>query len=155
MTNIDNSVEVGSISVDTLVQNEQTLAFLTFDGASTVPRLGDFELGNSLEDGNYRLDITANFILLSGQNVEMQADHVFGGQGAGQSGDQGFFRLFGDEDGDGDTDLDDLNNSFVPALFSLLGEDTYSFTLDGDGDGDVDLDDLNDFLVPNLFKTRQ
>lgn len=155
VTNIDTSVEVGSIAVDTLVQNDQTFAFLTFDGASTVPRLGAFELGNSLEDGNYRLDVIASSIRLSGQDIRMQSDHVFGGQTSCEPNDEGFFRLFGDEDGDGDTDLDDLNNSFVPALFSLLGGENYSFTLDGEGDGDVDLDDLNDFLVPNLFKTRR
>tara|TARA_R110002111_G_scaffold47407_3_gene84751 strand:- start:945 stop:1202 length:258 start_codon:yes stop_codon:yes gene_type:complete len=84
----------------------------------------------------------------------MSSNYTFGGQSAGVPANDDFFRLYGDEDGDGDVDLDDLFDAFSPALFSLQGNAAYSSTLDADGDGDIDLDDLNNHLVLNLFKVR-
>lgn len=147
-TNIDSGVSVGTIAVQAVDVAGKTVATLTFGGRSTVSRS---TLANSLSDGNYRLDVSGARVL-SRTGHRMNGSFVFGGQAASQQvSNDNFFRLYGDEDGDGDVDLDDLHDFFAPALFVLS---KYVATLDADGDGDIDLDDLNDFFAPNLFKTR-
>ena len=154
LTNIDSSTAL--LSTQLLVAPGDTggvtTVVLTFGaGASVADRDGTGDLGNSLADGNYELTI------LSSQITGLAADHVFGGHNAAvaESTNDDFFRLYGDIDGDGDTDANDLNDSFAPAFFSVVGGAAFNPALDGDGDGDVDANDLNDHFGPNFFAVRQ
>ena len=157
ITNIDTSTAVGSIDVSPNDSGGKTTAILTFGaGASVDSRAGSGAMGNSLADGNYRLDADADFVRLASTNQAMASDYVFGGKTSADLNDNDdFYRLYGDMDGDGDTDANDLNDSFAPAFFSVLGDNAYAPGLDGDGDGDVDANDLNDYFAVNFFAVRQ
>ena len=154
LQNIDTSTSLLSsqLIVTPSDAGGRTTIVVTFGvGNSVVLRSGTGALGNSLADGNYE------FRMLSSQISSLQQDFVFGGQNAGvpAANNDNFFRLYGDMDGDGDTDSNDLQDSFAPAFFSVLGDASFAAGLDGDGDGDVDANDLNDYFAMNFFAVRQ
>ncbi len=102
-----------------LVSSEGSTYTLRFgSGAGVVSRNATGSRGNSLDDGNWLLQISAS--QLSGRNQ-------FGSAAADR-----FFRMFGDSDGDGDVDGIDniaLRNAQIAA--------NYNSALDFDGDGAV------------------
>ncbi len=146
ITNIDNNTTVGEIIVSGSYVAGKTIATLTFGGTSTVARQGTANLGNSLANGNYRLDIRASQIRIAGTNTPMAADYVFGGQTINAQNNDNFFRLLGDTNGDGVLNGIDLN-AIIPSLFNPLG---YRADLDTNGDGVINGIDLN-ALIPTLF----
>ncbi|MEO1616596.1 MAG: DNRLRE domain-containing protein [Planctomycetota bacterium] len=153
ITNVDSDTSVTSLIVNATNSGGRTQAVLTFgSGASVVNREGTGLLGNSLADGNYRLVISAAQIQSGGGNLA--SDFIFGGQLAGEPNNDDFFRLYGDDDGDGDVDFDDLNLGFVPAFNAVSGDTNFNPLLDFDGDGDIDFDDLNNGFVPGFNDVR-
>ncbi|MCA9138045.1 MAG: VCBS repeat-containing protein [Planctomycetales bacterium] len=140
LTNIDSGNQVGVIAVVASDSGGKTSALLTFSGTSTVPRVG----GNSLTDGNYRLNIVASRITTPGGAQAMTSDFQFGGQTADDSNNDDFFRLFGDTDGDGDVDGQDFGR-FGLTFLKLQGDANHNPDLDSDGDGDVDGQDYGRF----------
>ena len=149
VVNISSSIAVGSVNVAASDVRGKTIARLTFDGASTLGRSNP-SLLNTLDNGNYRLDIDAGFVVLAAGNLAaMTSDHQFGGHTADEPNNDGFFRWFGDFDGDGNTDFNDFAKGFLPAFGTGLANSSsnYRGDLDFDGDGNVDfLDFTNGFL---------
>ena len=154
LTNIDNNTAVGSIAVAASNNNGKTTAVLTFSGASTVDRLGTGVLGDSLADGNYRLNIASAQVARTDTGTTMAADNIFGGQTAGQSNNDDFFRQFGDGDGDGNTDFLDFSGSFLPAFGNGQGSPGFRADMDHDGDGNVDFLDFSGGFLPNFGTGR-
>lgn len=151
LTNIDTNQEVGSLVVTPTVEGGKTTVVLTFgSGLSVVDRAGTGALANSLADGNYRLDILATQVKAVTGSVAMLADYVFGGQTAGQPDNDDFFRLYGDETGDGFVDGLDFNEF----LATFANPSNFNPDFDSNGDGFIDGSDLNDFL-PALATSRQ
>ena len=128
--------------------NGHTVADLTFAGA--------FVQYGSLTDGNYQLTIDGTKVTsVAGSGMDTTGDGWSGNQLVfGDVASDNFFRLYGDMDGDGDTDANDLTDFFAPAFFSTIGSSAYVSALDGDNDGDIDANDLNDFFGPNFFAVR-
>ena len=79
----------------------------------------------------------------------MSADFVFGGQTAGDSPNDDFFRLLGDIEGNGAVNAVDLG-LIVPALFTAPGDAGYRHDLNTNGDAAINNIDLV-ALVPTLF----
>lgn len=145
LTNVDRDLVVDGLNVASSDIDGKTQAVLTFQHGSNavVDRTGQGgPLGNSLVNGNYRLDIDASRIVHRGSSETMTQDYSFGGQRAGDAANDDFFRLFGDTDGDGVLDpgyLDDM-------LPIWMSPDFTDPEMDANGDGLVDLDDL-----PSMF----
>jgi hypothetical protein len=94
-------------------------------------------VGGSLADGHYTLTI-------HGRLVHDGFGQALDGAGTGVAGSDAvdtFFRLFGDADGDGHVDLDDLR-SLVGTLGKRTGDPGYLWYFDYAGDGRVDVGDL-------------
>lgn len=101
----------------------------------------------SLADGNYELTLNASRVSLGGIPLDGDGngvggdDYVFGTQAS-----DGFFRLFGDQDGD--RDVDDMDyDQFVSALLSMTGSANFDPRFDSDDDGDVDGQDYGSYLT--------
>ena len=110
----------------------KTVAVLTFAGPEFV--------GGSLADGSYTLTVRAD-------RVHDRWGRELDGDGDGSAGGDrvdGFFRLFGDSDGDGDVDRLD-RDLFRSAFRKSAGEAGYLWYFDFDGDGDVDGRDNGQF----------
>jgi len=111
-----------------------TVVTLTFVG-------GSVDLGGSLADGRYELQIHANQFGGGG----------FDGNGNGWPGDDytligdpatnKLFRLFADINGDGDVDSQDFL-AFRTAAGTATGQPSFDAAFDFDGDGDVDAFDF-------------
>jgi photosystem II stability/assembly factor-like uncharacterized protein len=107
---------------------------LTFSGANII--------GGSLPDGHYTLTIHGNLVHDSSSGLALD------GAGTGTAGTDHvdtFFRLFGDADGDGHVDLQDLL-SFVGTFGKSAGDPGFLAYFDYNGDGRVDLGDLLQLL---------
>ena len=151
LTNIDTNQAVGSLVVTPTVEGGKTVVVLTFgSGLSVIDRVGTGMLGNSLADGNYRLDILATKVKAVTGSAAMLADYVFGGQSAGQPDNDDFFRLYGDTSGDGFVDGLDFNEF----LATFANPSNFNGDFDSNGDGFIDGSDLNDFL-PAISTSRQ
>ncbi|MCA9126974.1 MAG: endo-1,4-beta-xylanase [Planctomycetales bacterium] len=152
LTNIDTGIQLNSLVVGTPVnQAGQTVVELTFaNGPSVVNRQGLGAAGNSLADGNYRLDILASAVISTNSGKPMAANYRFGGQRFGEANNDNFFRLLGDANGDGIRNGLDLN-AIIPTLFNPAG---YRSDLDTNGDGVINGLDLN-ALIPTLFGPRR
>jgi hypothetical protein len=117
------------VIVTTSVVDGRTVAVLTFTGPGIV--------GGSLADGNYTLTIRSDRVRdLVGREVDGDGD----GNGGGDRSD-GFFRLFGDSDGDRDVDLRDLGR-FLASLGRREGGPGYHWYFDVNGDDRVGVTDL-------------
>src|SRR5262249_49905380 len=98
----------------------KTVAVLTFAGPEFV--------GGSLADGSYTLTVRAD-------HVHDRFGRELDGDGDGLSGGDrldGFFRLFGDSNGDGRVDVRDLRR-FLGAFGSHTGDPDYLWYFDYDG----------------------
>jgi hypothetical protein len=121
--NIAESVVDGH-SVDTL----------TFSGADI--------LGGSLPDGHYTLTILGNLV------HDSSTGQALDGAGTGVAGSdhvETLFRLFGDADGDGHVDLQDLAR-FIGTFGKRSGDAGFLAYFDYNGDGRVDFGDLVQLL---------
>ena len=120
------------LNVAASVVGGKTVAVLTFAGPEFV--------GGSLADGSYTLTVRAD-------RVHDRWGRELDGDGDGSAGGDrvdGFFRLFGDADGDGDVDRLD-RDLFRSAFKTSAGEAGYLWYFDFDGDGDVDGRDNGQF----------
>jgi hypothetical protein len=118
--------------LDVSLVGGRTVAVLTFAGAEFV--------GGSLADGSYTLTVRADRVHDRwGRELDGDGDGVSGGDRV-----DGFFRLFGDSDGDGDVDRLDRDR-FRSALRTSAADAGYLWYFDFDGDGDVDGRDNGQF----------
>src|SRR5207249_3489476 len=114
----DGSLVDAQVSISLL--NGKTVAMLTFAGTEFV--------GGSLADGSYTLTVRAD-------RVHDRWGRELDGDGNGSAGGNrvdGFFRRFGDSDGDGDVDQSD-RDLFRSAFKKGAGEAGYVWYLDFDG----------------------
>ena len=126
----DGSLVDARLSISLL--GGKTVAVLTFAGPEFV--------GGSLADGSYTLTVRAD-------RVHDRFGRELDGDGNGSAGGNrvdGFFRLFGDSDGDGDVDRLD-RDLFRSAFKKSAGDVGYLWYFDFDGDGDVDGRDNGQF----------
>jgi hypothetical protein len=120
------------LGVTTSVVAGKTVAVLTFAGPEII--------GGSLADGQYTLTIHSD-------HVHDRWGRELDGDGNGSAGGDrvdGFFRLFGDTDGDHDVDHTDLD-VMLSSFRKNLGDDGFLWFLDYDGDGDGDGLDMAQF----------
>jgi hypothetical protein len=110
----------------------RTVAVLTFAGPEFV--------GGSLADGSYTLTVRADRVHDRwGRELDGNGDGLAGGDRV-----DGFFRLFGDADGDGRVDEQD-RQAFRSAFGKTADDPGYLWYFDFDGDGDVDGHDNGQF----------
>lgn len=117
----------------------RTEATITFEGRDgSAGRIGT----QGLIDGYYQMRIRASAVLSqSDPSLPLYEDFVFGtDQGVVDAADS-FFRLFGDDDGDGDVDGQDFG-AMVRAFPSDSASSQFDPLLDFDRDGDIDSRDL-------------
>jgi arylsulfate sulfotransferase len=126
----DGSLVNARVSISLL--DGKTVAVLTFAGPEFV--------GGSLADGSYTLTVRAELVHdRFGRELDGDGDGSAGGDRV-----DGFFRLFGDSDGDHDVDGQD-RDLFRSAYNKSAGEAGYLWYFDFDGDGDVDGRDNGQF----------
>lgn len=102
------------------------------------PRLTLPEGNQPLSDGNYELRLVAEFIRSVGpDNYPMLTDYYLGSAQGALAGDDGFFRLLGDSNGDRDVNGVDLG-LFAQAYQQPIGTELYDHRLDLDADDDID-----------------
>ncbi|HEY1380535.1 MAG TPA: dockerin type I domain-containing protein [Gemmataceae bacterium] len=123
----------------------RTVVVLTFSGQFTDGAAPGVD--PSLIDGLYTLTVFSNKV--TGANGLALDGDFDGNAGGDYSPMSAIHRLFGDGNGDEDTDLLDLS-AFVAAYNTTLGNPNYNRAFDFDGDGDVDSADLSQ-LVSRLF----
>jgi alkaline phosphatase D len=120
------------LQVTTSVVAGKTVAVVTFAGPGII--------GGSLADGQYTLTIRSD-------HVHDRWGRELDGDGDGSAGGDrvdGFFRLFGDTDGDRDVDHADLD-VMLSSFHKNQGDAGFLWYLDYDGDGDVDGLDMAQF----------
>jgi hypothetical protein len=131
----DLSRQDGSLVELTVTASEvdgRTVAVLTFAGPDIV--------SGSLADGSYTLTVLADRVHDRwGRELDGNGDGAAGGDLA-----DGFHRLFGDVDGDGDVDGTD-REQFRSAFKTSAAEAGYLWYFDFDADGDVDGHDNGQF----------
>ncbi|MEO1528218.1 MAG: GEVED domain-containing protein [Planctomycetota bacterium] len=113
----------------------QTVSTLTFGAGGNLV----FDRANgehTLVDGNYVLAIDSSLIQLAGGGPSLESDIEFGTDDV-----DGFFRFFGDSDGDRDVDGQDFGR-FALSFPKTLGEAGFNPIFDSDGDDDVDGQDF-------------
>jgi hypothetical protein len=110
----------------------KTVAVLTFVGSDII--------GGSLADGSYSLTVRADRVHdRFGRELDGDGDGLPGGDRV-----DGFFRLFGDSDGDGHVDQSD-RDLFRSAFKTSAGDAGSLWYFDFDGDGYVDGRDNGQF----------
>ena len=156
ITNVDTGTQITNLTITPTNSATGTTVEITFDAASpsVVDRAGTGELGDSLADGNYRLDIIAANISSNIDGSNLAADVVFGGQTASDSPNDDFFRLYGDGNGDGFVDFTDAGSIFIPSLSTASGDSNFRADMDANGDGFIDFTDAGSFFIPNLSTSR-
>ena len=116
----------------------KTVSVLSFGaGGNLVVDRGNG--GNSLIDGNYELTIDALQIRKVGGGPNMASNFVLGDEAA-----DGFFRMYGDQDGDRDVDTEDLV-PFGQTFRKNIADSGFNPVFDADGDNDIDAYDLIEF----------
>lgn len=135
MINRDTGTPLTSLIVNTRFENNQTFVEITFGaGPSVIERDVAATSGsrNSLSDGNYQLTILSSQVSSPVSGAAMAVDYDFGAAEA-----DGFFRFFGDTDGDRDVDGQDLGR-FGLSFLQSSASPSFNEDLDFEGDGDVD-----------------
>jgi hypothetical protein len=120
------------LTVSASVVDGRTVAVLTFTGPEIV--------GGSLADGSYTLTVRGDLVHDRwGRELDGDGDGAAGGDRV-----DGFSRLFGDTDGDGDVDQVD-RDLFRSSFRTSAGDAGYLWFCDFNGDGDVDGHDNGQF----------
>jgi hypothetical protein len=140
------NIPVTGLEVNTHPVNGVTVATITFGVGDSVITRSSL---NSLADGNYRLSVNAASVTRSGNGRAMVADYSFGASEADE-----FFRLYGDADGDGDTDFTDFANGFLPAFGTTTTQSGYLDHMNSDDDNDVDFTDFALGFLLNFGEVR-
>ena len=155
LTNIDTSTTVTNVQIDVSIDGAKTIAVLTFGdgGASVDDRAGSGALGNSLSNGNYRLNVTGALVTDPTTGFALN-DFVFGGQTAADVPNDDFFRLIGDTSGDGNVNFGDFASGFLPAFDTVEGDEDFNPSVDGNGDGLINFTDFASFFLPNFNSSR-
>lgn len=122
------------VQVATAVVGDQTVAVVTFTGPNII--------GGSLADGHYTMTIRGGLVH-DPFNVALDGA---GNARPGSNRVDTFFRLFGDSNGDGHVDLQDLLG-FMSTFGKHAGDPGYLSYFDYYGAGSVDLGDLLQFLL--------
>ena len=99
----------------------------------------------SLDEGNYRLDIDGSQVMSRGTTSSMSGDYAYGDNPLDK-----FFRLYGDDNGDGNVDFDDFAFGFLPAFGTDNLSPMFRSDLDFDDDGFVDFDDFAAGFLPRF-----
>ena len=99
------------------------------------PSVVDRAAGNSLADGNYELRINGTAIF-------------------GEQPEDNFFRLFGDGNGDGVTNIFDFSESFLPSFGLSSASDGFKGFMDFDGNDVVNIFDFSNGYLPNFGSSR-
>ncbi|MEO1526972.1 MAG: GEVED domain-containing protein [Planctomycetota bacterium] len=142
LTQRETESTVTGLQFATRIESQRSIVRITF---SADPMVLERPTGNSLVDGNYELSIDGAQVLGTANNTPMSGDVVFGDEAA-----DGFFRWFGDSDGDRDVDGQDLGR--LSLTFFLTDADAaFNADFDRDGDGDVDGQDYGAFST-RLFQ---
>jgi hypothetical protein len=126
----DGSVVGTQVSISLV--SGKTVAVLTFAGPEFI--------GGSLADGNYTLTVRADLVH-DRWGRELDGD---GNGSAGGNNVDGFFRLFGDIDGDHDVDHADLD-VMLSSFRKNQGDAGFLWYLDYYGDGNLDGLDMAQF----------
>jgi Bacterial virulence factor lipase N-terminal len=119
----EDGSEVG-LNVAASLVGGRTVAILTFSGSDII--------GGSLADGSYTLTVRAD-------RAHDRWGRELDGDGNGSAGGDrvdGFFRLFGDTDGDREVDHADLD-IMLSSFHTSRGDAGFLWFLDYDGDGSV------------------
>ena len=117
--------------------NGNTVVELSFSGALTRGV-------GALVDGDYQLVIDSSQVTRVGSNVTLDGDGdglVGGNYQFGNVAADRFFALYGDQDGDGDVDAQDMGR-FALSFMKQSSDPAFDPVWDFDGDGDVDGNDL-------------
>ncbi len=126
------------VQVTTDIINGKTVATLAMSGA--------FVSGGSLVDGNYQLRVIANLITDGSQPIlDGDGDGAVGGDflfGATEA--DGFFRMFGDLDGNRQVTTSEFNE-FRSAFGKSASSAGYRFEFDFDGNSNIGTSDFNAF----------
>jgi hypothetical protein len=120
----------------------QTVVEFTFDPAG--PYVTSF---GSLEDGDYRMTIDSTKVTYLGVQLDGDDDGVAGGEAGGDhvlDAIDGFFRKYGDDNGDGNVGLADFA-SFRSTFGKLDSDSSFREGLDANGDGVIGLADFASF----------
>ena len=127
-----------AITVNVVWSAGNTVATLRFSGPGVEIDGSPGMTGGSLTDGNYTLLVNGSQILTSAGNqpVDANNDDLQGGTRT-----ENFFRLFGDRDGNRQTDNVDFF-FFRQALGSIMGQPNYNAAFDFDGNGQIDNTDF-------------
>jgi len=120
-------------------KNGDTTVTLVFDSA-TRNNFG------ALEDGNYQVNIDGSKVRQSGTDITLGADFVYG-----DSADEPFFALYGDNNGDRTVNVFDLL-AFRQTYAASTGDSDFNPIFDYSGDGIVNVFDLLKFRQ-NFRKT--
>ncbi len=112
-----------------------TVQILFVSGPGVISR----PLGNTLADGRYRLSVQ------SGGIYSPTTQRSIGAISIGNSRSDGFYRLFGDMNGNGQIDNSDIRD-MASALLRRSTSARYVPALDFAGDGFIGVDDLARFL---------
>lgn len=99
-------------------------------GSGVVTRGASGATGNSLADGNWRLTIDSTKVTAQSGGAQLIGSNTFGATSA-----DNFFRMFGDNDGDGDVDGIDLIAARRAALLAPSVSNPYNAAMDSNGDG--------------------
>lgn len=124
-----NPTGIAVASSFTCTKNGNTVVTLTFENQT---RNGS----GALADGNYQLTVDGSKVRLSGTELTLGADYVYG-----DSFDEPFFALYGDWNGDRTVNIFDLL-AFRKTYLAAVGDANFSASLDHNADGFINVIDL-------------
>lgn len=116
----------------TCAKNGDTIVTLTFESLTR-------NASGFLADGNYELTVDGSKIRRSGTGLTLGGEFIYG-----DSVDEPFYSLYGDNNGDRNVNVFDLL-AFRQTYFASTGDSNFNAGLDFGGDGTVNVFDLLEF----------
>lgn len=136
----DDALATMSTDAEVIVSGGRTIVTLTF-----VPETEWTNPLGSLRNGWYELAIDSAAVVGVGGALDGNGDGAAGGDFLfGENDADGFYRKYGDADGDGTVNLYDFR-SFRAAFGGSTGDTRYRHDLDDDGNGVINLYDFRAF----------